>query len=85
MLIADHTILMRLLCIFFCEWHGPEVMLAMQSVGICGSDIHFWMDGKIGDYVLNSPMVMGHEGCGLVIAAGEGVAHLKQGGVCVGF
>ena len=56
-----------------------EVLLSMQSVGICGSDVHFFVDGKIGDFVLRSPMVMGHEGSGLVVAVGEGVAHLKQG------
>ncbi len=56
-----------------------EVLLSMQSVGICGSDVHFWMEGRIGDFVLESPMVMGHEASGLVIATGEGVTHLKPG------
>lgn len=54
-------------------------MLAMQSVGICGSDIHFLVDGRIGDYVLEGPMVMGHEATGLVLATGEGVVNVKAG------
>lgn len=51
----------------------------MQSVGICGSDVHFWVEGRIGDYVLEAPMVVGHEGSGVVMAVGDDVTHLKQG------
>ncbi len=56
-----------------------EVLLAMQSVGICGSDIHFYTHGKIGHYVIEEPMVMGHEACGLVVAIGNGVTNVKVG------
>lgn len=58
-----------------------EVLLAMQSVGICGSDVHFYVHGRIGDFVVRSPLVMGHEGSGLVLAVGKGVTHLNQGTV----
>ncbi len=51
----------------------------MQSVGICGSDIHFYTHGKIGHYVIEEPMVMGHEACGLVVAIGNGVTNVKVG------
>lgn len=51
----------------------------MQSVGICGSDVHFWVDGRIGDFVLEKPMVLGHEASAVVVSIGEGVTHLKQG------
>lgn len=51
----------------------------MQSVGICGSDVHFFVDGRIGDFVVESPMVMGHEGSAVVVAIGEGVTNLKAG------
>ena len=56
-----------------------EVLLAMQSVGICGSDIHFYKHGKVGDYVVEQPMVMGHEACGRVVDVGPGVTNLKVG------
>lgn len=56
-----------------------EVLLSMKSVGICGSDVHYWVDGRIGDFVVESPMVMGHEASGLVVATGEGVKNLKPG------
>ena len=58
-----------------------EVLLAMQSVGICGSDVHYWVAGRIGDFIVKEPMVMGHESSGKVIAVGEGVTNLKEGTV----
>ena len=51
----------------------------MQSVGICTSDVHFWTWGRIGDYVVTSPMVMGHEASGCVVAVGDGVKNLQVG------
>jgi L-iditol 2-dehydrogenase len=58
---------------------SAEVLLAMQSVGVCGSDVHFWLNGRIGDYLLESPMVVGHEASAVVAGVGDGVTHLKQG------
>ena len=43
-----------------------EVLIRMQSVGICGSDVHYWMKGAIGDFILKAPMIIGHEGAGIV-------------------
>ena len=57
-----------------------EVQLAMQCVGICGSDVHYWKHGRIGDFIVKSPMIVGHEAAGVVSALGEGVSHLKVGG-----
>ena len=51
----------------------------MQSVGICGSDVHYWTAGRIGDFVVTSPMVMGHEASGCVVAVGDGVKNLQVG------
>ncbi|KAA8498158.1 Sorbitol dehydrogenase [Porphyridium purpureum] len=52
---------------------GPgEVLLQMQSVGICGSDVHYWTHGRIGDFVVRAPMVLGHEASGIVCGIGEG-------------
>ncbi|XP_004543275.1 sorbitol dehydrogenase [Maylandia zebra] len=59
---------------------GPnEVLLQMHSVGICGSDVHYWQNGRIGDFVLKKPMVLGHEASGRVAKVGSEVKHLKVG------
>lgn len=59
---------------------GPnEVLLRMHSVGICGSDVHYWQHGRIGDFVLKKPMVLGHEASGQVLKVGSAVEHLKPG------
>lgn len=51
----------------------------MQHVGICGSDVHYWQHGNIGDFVVRAPMVLGHEAAGVVSKLGEGVTTLKVG------
>ena len=56
-----------------------EVLLRMDKVGICGSDVHYWVNGRIGDFVVKAPMVLGHEAAGIVHEVGEGVTHLKKG------
>jgi L-iditol 2-dehydrogenase len=38
-----------------------EVLLQIASVGVCGSDVHYYSEGRIGDQVVNSPIIMGHE------------------------
>src|SRR5699024_7862881 len=59
---------------------GPgEVRIAMHTVGICASDVHYWTDGKIGPFVVEAPMILGHEGAGTVLEVGEGVTHLAPG------
>ena len=51
---------------------GPtDVLVEMRSGGICGSDMHYYADGRNGTNVLTQPTVLGHEGAGVVIAAGE--------------
>ncbi|ERE84200.1 sorbitol dehydrogenase [Cricetulus griseus] len=58
---------------------GPnEVLLKMHSVGICGSDVHYWQHGRIRDFAVKKPMVLGHEAAGTVIKVGE-MKHLKPG------
>lgn len=51
----------------------------MHSVGICGSDVHYWQHGRIGDFVLKQPMILGHEASGRVVKVGSAVTHLKAG------
>lgn len=45
--------------------HG-QVLLRMASVGICGTDVHFWQTGAIGPFIVRKPMVLGHEGSAVV-------------------
>ncbi|XP_050679398.1 sorbitol dehydrogenase-like [Leptidea sinapis] len=56
-----------------------EVLLKMDCVGICGSDVHYWQSGACGHFVLDAPMVMGHEASGVVCKMGAQVKHLSVG------
>lgn len=59
---------------------GPhDVKIAIHTVGICGSDVHYYEYGKIGPFVVKEPMVLGHEAAGTVVEAGSQVKHLKPG------
>jgi L-iditol 2-dehydrogenase len=49
-----------------------EALIHIESVGVCGSDLHTYQDGRIGDTVLQGPLVLGHEFAGTVSAVGEG-------------
>jgi L-iditol 2-dehydrogenase len=61
------------------EPQDGEVLLEMQSVGICGSDVHYWKRGCIGDFIVRAPMVLGHESSGKVLKVGPNVKNLKEG------
>lgn len=64
----------------FEEHLGPtDVRIAIKTVGICGSDIHYYQEGRIGPFVVDEPMVLGHEAAGQVIEVGSEVEHLKPG------
>lgn len=56
-----------------------QVLLRMESVGICGSDVHYLVKGRIGHFVVEKPMVMGHEASGTVIQLGNNVKNLAIG------
>ncbi|MER8758423.1 NAD(P)-dependent alcohol dehydrogenase [Mesorhizobium sp. M0976] len=59
---------------------GPcEVRIKIHTVGVCGSDVHYYTHGRIGPFVVEAPMVLGHEAAGTVVETGEGVEHLKVG------
>ncbi|ALE07443.1 sorbitol dehydrogenase [Arthrobacter sp. ERGS1:01] len=59
---------------------GPgEVLVRITSVGVCGSDTHYFTEGRIGPYVVDSPLVLGHEPAGVVVALGDGVANRSVG------
>jgi L-iditol 2-dehydrogenase len=50
-----------------------HVLVAVRSVGVCGSDVHYFEHGRIGDFVVREPLVLGHEVSGVIVAAGPGV------------
>ncbi|NQT60730.1 MAG: NAD(P)-dependent alcohol dehydrogenase [Bacteroidetes bacterium] len=61
------------------ELGDNDVRIAIKNVGICGSDIHYYLHGAIGEYVVREPMVLGHEASGIVTEAGKNVTHLNVG------
>lgn len=59
---------------------GPhEVLVRVRSVGVCGSDVHYFDHGRIGRFVVDAPLVLGHEASGEVIGLGSAVSRLKLG------
>ncbi|MDR0719838.1 MAG: NAD(P)-dependent alcohol dehydrogenase [Treponema sp.] len=56
-----------------------EVLVKLEYVGICGSDMHYYEQGRIGNYVVKPPFVLGHEPGGTVVGIGSAVKHLKVG------
>lgn len=56
-----------------------EVLVKLEYVGICGSDLHYYENGRIGDYIVEPPFVLGHEPGGIVAEVGKNVTHLKAG------
>ena len=56
-----------------------EVLVRVEHVGICGSDLHYYEQGAIGDFKVSFPFVLGHEAAGTVVEIGEGVTDLAVG------
>ncbi|ABG82553.1 NAD(P)-dependent alcohol dehydrogenase [Clostridium perfringens] len=56
-----------------------EVLVKLDYVGICGSDLHYYENGRIGDYIVEPPFVLGHEPGGVVVEVGNKVKHLNIG------
>lgn len=56
-----------------------QVQVAIKAIGICGSDVHYWKHGRIGQFVVKEPMIIGHECAGQVVAVGPGVKGLQPG------
>ena len=64
---------------------GPrDLRIAIDTVGICGSDVHYYTHGRIGPFVVRDPMVLGHEASGTVVEVGSAVTGFAPGHrVCV--
>lgn len=56
-----------------------EALIQVEYVGICGSDLHYYEHGRIGDFVVEPPFVLGHEAAGVVMAVGKDVKDLAVG------
>ena len=58
---------------------SEDVLVKVMAVGICGSDTHFYDRGRIGDWVVNEPIILGHESTGIILATGNKVKNFKKG------
>lgn len=56
-----------------------EVLVKLEYVGICGSDLHYYETGRIGGFIVTPPFVLGHEAAGVVVEIGPAVKNLKIG------
>ncbi len=56
-----------------------DVLIRIRSVGVCGSDIHYYKEGRIGDFVVKEPLILGHESSGIIEKVGKRVKDLKEG------
>lgn len=56
-----------------------DVEIKIHTVGICGSDVHYYQHGRIGPFVVKEPMILGHEASGVVTKIGKNVTHLAVG------
>jgi D-xylulose reductase len=62
------------------ETVGPyDVKIRIKACGICGSDVHYYTEGAIGDFIVKEPMILGHEAAGIIIEKGEQVKNLALG------
>jgi L-iditol 2-dehydrogenase len=59
--------------------NSTDVLIKMTTVGVCGSDMHYFTTGRIGDQVVAYPFTIGHEGAGIVENVGSDVTRVKPG------
>jgi L-idonate 5-dehydrogenase len=55
------------------------VLLRLGAGGICGSDMHYFFEGRVGNFVIREPLTPGHEASGVVAKAGPGVTRVREG------
>ena len=59
--------------------NNDDVLIRMKTLGVCGSDVHYYETGRIGSQVVDYPFAVGHEGAGIVEAVGPSVKNLVPG------
>lgn len=58
---------------------ADQVLVRVESVGVCGSDVHFYHHGRIGEFVVEAPLILGHEASGTIVAVGAQVDAARVG------
>lgn len=58
---------------------AKEVLVEIKAVGVCGSDVHYYEEGRIGTFVVEEPLILGHEAMGTIIGLGEDVTKHEVG------
>ena len=62
---------------------NDEVLIKVNSVGVCGSDVHYWEYGKIGSFIVKEPLILGHEISGEIVECGANVCGFEPGDLVV--
>src|SRR4051812_12206897 len=58
---------------------ADQVLVRVGAVGVCGSDVHYFREGRIGSFVVDQPLVLGHEAAGTIVAVGAAVPESRIG------
>jgi len=61
------------------QYGDDDVLIQIKTVGVCGSDVHYWEHGKIGEFVVDGDFILGHECSGVVTEVGKNVKNFKPG------
>jgi L-iditol 2-dehydrogenase len=61
------------------ELGQKEVLVEIKAVGVCGSDVHYYEEGRIGSFVVEEPLILGHESMGTVVALGHEATEREVG------
>ena len=57
-----------------------SVLINVKEIGVCGSDLHYYAEGRIGDHVVTEPHILGHEAAGVIVEVGSSVQGFHRGG-----
>ncbi|WP_169751854.1 alcohol dehydrogenase catalytic domain-containing protein, partial [Escherichia coli] len=60
------------------DWNNNGTLVQITRGGICGSDLHYYQEGKVGNFMIKAPMVLGHEVIGKVIHSDSSELHEGQ-------
>lgn len=58
---------------------ADQVLIQVAAVGVCGSDVHYFHEGRIGNFIVDNPLILGHEASGTIVAVGRDVAPDRVG------